>query len=238
MAMRCACVWINEKMKRPPFHSRQPGTASQDDIAMRESEAFLRTQHPRDVAAMQWHGRREQGLTDAEEAEFRQWLAADPRHQTALAKLDVDLSMLRQLPAERTAHLRPARPAPADGAHRRGWQWLAAAPTVRYATVAFGCVALLTIGLGWQQWRTQPTFDQTYTAQRGQRLDIALPDGSQITLDTDTRVEVALYRDHRQVRLSSGRAMFNVARDTDRPFTVLAGPRPRYRARHPLRGRL
>jgi transmembrane sensor len=211
-------------MKRPPSSTSEPGTASQDDIAMRESAAFLQTRHPRAVAAMQWHTRREQGLTTAEEVEFQQWLDADPAHQAALAGLDRDLSMLRQLPAERTAHLRAAHPAPANAPRRRGWRWLAATPTIRHATVAFCCVALLAIGVGWHQWRAQPIFEQAYSAQRGQRLDITLPDGSQFTLDTDTRVEVALYRDRRQVRLANGQAMFSVARDVSRPFTVLAGP--------------
>jgi transmembrane sensor len=201
---------------------------SADDIAMRESEAYLRTQDPVDVAATQWHTLCEQGLDAADEARFRQWLTADPAHQAAFAALDQSLNLLRSLPPERTAHLRRARPkpaAPSAEASRQGFgARLAAALSVRTTAVAFCCVALLAVGIGWRQWLPQPSFEQTYTAERGQRRDIALPDGSQLTLDTDTSMEVTLYRDRRLVRLARGQAMFSVARDASRPFTVLAGP--------------
>ena len=225
-------------MTSPPPSTGQSGPLSPDEFAMNEAAAHLRASDPVDVAAMAWHGRREQGLDADDEALFRLWLAADPAHLAAFSGLDESLRMLRGLPAERTAHLRRAHPQPAStpvltpasapaspprarpGLGAR----LAAALTVRPAALAFCCVALLAVGVGWRQWWRQPTFEQVYTAQRGQLLDVALPDGSQLTLDTGTRVEVTLYRDRRLVRLPRGQAMFSVARDTARPFTVLAGP--------------
>lgn len=219
-------------MTTPPSSPGQSGPLSADDFAMNESAAHLHASDPVDVAAMAWHGRREQGLgLDADdEARFRLWLAADPAHRAAFSRLDESLRMLRALPAERTAHLRRPHPKPASAPasppparHGLGAR-LAAALTVRPAALAFCCVALLAAGVGWRQWWQQPTFEHVYTAQRGQLLDVALPDGSRLTLDSGTRVEVTLYRDRRLVRLPDGQAMFGVARDAARPFTVLAGP--------------
>jgi transmembrane sensor len=198
---------------------------SPDQIAERELAAFLATQDPLDVAAADWHTRREQAMTDADEAAFQQWLAADPAHAASYARLDQGVRMVRSLPAERTRHLRARAPtaAPARSEKSAG-AWLAAALRVRTTRLALCCVALLAIGAGWHQWQQQPTFTESYASARGQRLDVALPDGSKLVLDTDTRLDVALYRDHRLVRLARGQAMFSVAPDASRPFDVLAGP--------------
>ena len=238
-------------MTSPPSSPGQSGPLSPDEFAMNESATHLRASDPVDVAAMAWHGRREQGLGTDDEAQFRLWLATDPAHRAAFSRLDESLRMLRALPAERTAQLHRARPQQQSGpaaaaptsaptsapvstpastpaspppARPGLGARLAAALTVRPAALAFCCVALLAVGAGWRQWWQQPTFEQVYTAQRGRLLDVALPDGSRLTLDSATRVEVTMYRDRRLVRLPDGQAMFGVARDAARPFTVLAGP--------------
>nr|WP_315392577.1 FecR domain-containing protein [uncultured Duganella sp.] len=209
-------------MKRPPHAADAPGPLTADQIAMRESADFLHGQDPVDVEAMRWHGRRDQGLAPSEQADFERWLAADPGHQRAYSALEHGLRALRRLPPEQTARLRGRRPpAAAEPTADRRASRTRGRPTP--AAVAFCCVALLAVGFGWRVWTQRPTFDQTYATERGQRLDVTLPDGSAVTLDTDTRVEVSLYGDRRQVRLPRGQAMFSVARDAARPFSVLAG---------------
>lgn len=212
----------------------------------REFEAYLRSQNPIDVAATEWHTRREQGLNTAEEAEFRQWLAANPSHKAAFAHLNEGIQLLRRLPPDRIAHLRGASSArtpqtqsgsdPAEKCHQthgireqrwsapaREFGWLSNLLNVRATTLGLCCAAVLAVGVGWQQWQKQPTFTQTYAVERGKRLNVPLPDGSELSIDSDTQVEVALYRDHREVRLTEGQAMFSVASDAARPFEVLAG---------------
>jgi transmembrane sensor len=204
-------------------------TPSSDETARREFEAYLRAQDPIDVAATLWHTRREQGLDDAEEAEFQQWLAADPAHESAFARIDESIGLLRNLPPARVAHLRraaqvdPPHPAAPGRRGRRSWMpgWFSDAPNVRAAALVLCCVVVLAIGVGWSQ--KQPTFTQAYTAERGHRLEVPLPDGSELSLDSATQVRVALYRDRREVRLEEGQAMFRVAGDAARPFAVQAG---------------
>lgn len=69
-----------------------------------------------------------------------------------------------------------------------------------------------------------PLYSQSFATARGQQLALTLPDGSQVRLDTASRGEVVLYRERREVRLTEGQAMFQVARDEARPFDVWAGP--------------
>lgn len=52
-----------------------------------------------------------------------------------------------------------------------------------------------------------------------------MPDGSVITLNTDTLVDVAYSATERLVVLNRGEALFSVAHDPERPFRVRAGDR-------------
>lgn len=78
--------------------------------------------------------------------------------------------------------------------------------------------------LGWQQWLqwqgSQVQWQAQWRNPRGQQSRHALPDGSLIHLDADSQVHVAYYRHQRTVQLLRGAAFFEVARDTQRPFSV------------------
>lgn len=212
-------------------------SSSSEETTRNEYEAYCRAQDPIDVAAAEWHTRWEQGLDSAEEAEFRQWLSASPAHQAAFAYLDEDLQFLRSLSPGRAAHLRSATATEAwakaelskgrDQTRKQRQSWLSGglsyALKTPTATIALCCTAVVIVGVGWSQWQKLPTFTQTYATERGQRLNVPLPDGSELVLDSDTQVRVTLYRDRREVRLSDGQAMFNVTSDSTRPFEVLAG---------------
>ncbi|MFT3802573.1 MAG: FecR domain-containing protein [Burkholderiaceae bacterium] len=117
---------------------------------------------------------------------------------------------------------RPERPRPASARRR---SWLAGlgrfVPQAAATAVAFG---LLGGGwYGWDAWRHRPTFTQSFASERGQQKEVRLPDGSTLWLDTATRVDVALYRQRREVRLSEGQVLFAVQADPERPFDVIAG---------------
>ena len=114
------------------------------------------------------------------------------------------------------------RPSPRPSPHPNtgGWRaWLIQG--------AFAFVLVLACGggyLAWDHWQRQPVFTQQFASARGQQLDITLPDGSRLRLDTATRAEVTLYRTRREVRLPEGQAVFQVQKDAARPFDVLPGP--------------
>lgn len=54
---------------------------------------------------------------------------------------------------------------------------------------------------------------------------VALSDGSQVTLNTDSRIRVELRDRERRISLNKGEAFFEVAKDPTRPFVVEAGDR-------------
>src|SRR6185437_14303563 len=64
-----------------------------------------------------------------------------------------------------------------------------------------------------------------FTTAVGERSTVALSDGSSVVLDTQSRIDVAYSPNERHVRLVSGQAWFQVARNPGRPFVVDAGDR-------------
>ena len=62
-----------------------------------------------------------------------------------------------------------------------------------------------------------------YETGRGQQKTVSLADGSLVNLNTDSLIEVRYSSGERQVELRRGEALFHVAKDPARPFTVASG---------------
>jgi transmembrane sensor len=186
--------------------------------------ARLRAMTPDEAAAL-WMTRGTETAADAEL--FEEWLADREANMAAWAKAQrlwdsfdhaADDEMLQ---AMRTSALglRPYR-------QRLNWGWLAAALAV--AVLSGG---LLVGVLTWRPYGSGAAYSAGSPAQpappafstgKDQQLQAALPDGTKLTLDTDSAVDVAFDGRRRDVRLLRGHAFFDVAHDPSRPFAVTA----------------
>ncbi|MEM9313488.1 MAG: FecR domain-containing protein [Pseudomonadota bacterium] len=63
----------------------------------------------------------------------------------------------------------------------------------------------------------------SYETVRGEVRSLTLGDGSMVTLAPASELTVSMAADSRRLTLARGAARFDVARDPDRPFTVVAG---------------
>ncbi|PJC97413.1 hypothetical protein GQ37_018060 [Janthinobacterium sp. BJB1] len=199
----------------PPRHDFGP--SAQDEADLRGHAAFAATQDPLALAAATWFSRRND-LDAQGQAGFAAWLAADPLHAQAYAQLQGTHRAVRRIPAHVAARwtVPTAAPAPVSAPRRH---WLRALP---YAAAA---MLLLGVGAGgYRWWQQQAVFSQSYATARGQRLAVALPDGSKLQLDTATQLHVTLYRQRREVRLAHGEALFLVQAKQGQPFNVFSGP--------------
>lgn len=88
-----------------------------------------------------------------------------------------------------------------------------------FYTAASVMIALGSYGI-YRRYVDTPVFSRLFVAPQGQMLQSRLPDGTAITLDTDTQIEVTYYTHRRETRLIRGQVMFSVAHDADKPFTV------------------
>ncbi|OHE84227.1 MAG: hypothetical protein A3G75_01045 [Verrucomicrobia bacterium RIFCSPLOWO2_12_FULL_64_8] len=162
-------------------------------------------------AALAWFARCNRGLTSEEETEFEEWLAAKPEHARMLNEFDGTWELLGragEAPAAVAAQ-------PAGGLYRPRSQlvhiWVALTAIAAAFAVAY---------LGW--WRPAHYSGDTVTEVGGLRT-LRLPDGSIVTLNTDSAVSAVFSPDERRVRLERGEAHFAVAKNPARPFVVDVG---------------
>jgi transmembrane sensor len=166
--------------------------------------------HSRDInaEAFDWVVRLNRGLNHDEQSLLDRWLAIDARRVGALARAQafwVHADSVKAFSESQKLRLRTSTPG--YFSHRMGWAAAAAA-----ILVVIGFLALR---------QTSNTID-ALTAL-GEIREVPLTDGSAVTLDTHSRVEVSYQSTVRKVRLQNGEAIFNVAKDVKRPFLVQAG---------------
>lgn len=61
---------------------------------------------------------------------------------------------------------------------------------------------------------------QRYVTAVGERRSVILPDGSRMEMNVDTSIRVGFSQEQRNIELLAGEAVFKVAPDPSRPFTV------------------
>lgn len=148
--------------------------------------------------------------SSASQAEFEQWLDADPRHLQAYERLSQAWADIGDL-----KHLRPVSEARASR-----WRLLLRPPAL--ATAMAACAALVALFIAAPNLFPQPA--PQYATNVAQIEPIHLQDGSVVTLGAQSSID-ADFTDaaRRLVTLRSGQAFFEIAHNADRPFFVLAG---------------
>ncbi|MEM8773289.1 MAG: FecR domain-containing protein [Pseudomonadota bacterium] len=177
-----------------------------------------------------WSRLDDEDATDADHAAFEDWLAADPRRGEAFDQVEQLWAALGSVDAAEVRARLPDRDeqngivttiAPRPRWRDRPWVPRAIAGAATASIAAAVAVAVLPIPALFD--RTPVATIDDYATARGQIEEIALADGSTLTLGAMSAVEVTLAHNARAVTLKSGEAFFDVASDADRPFTVSAG---------------
>jgi transmembrane sensor len=150
-------------------------------------------------------------------SKFEQWLMASVAHQQAYADVaNVWASFDSPHALEKLADI-----ADQDAFFQQ------AAQSKKIKNYVAGAVAAVAIGLGgllgFQTWRAQPVMQMAAQVEVGQVKAQRLEDGTLMTMNTGTDIEVTYYRDRRMVTLKRGEAIFEVTRDESRPFIIDSG---------------
>lgn len=171
--------------------------------------------------AAAWFARRRDGTcTPSEDAAFEDWYSHSEAHARAYAETERAWNRWKQLQSsdrmrEMTAEVMVAT-APRRRSVTAGRRWgplLAAACIV--AAVVVGGIGLLS--------RLLSAPPVTYSTALGEQRTEQLPDGTRVTLNTETALQVRYGHGRREVVLQHGEAMFDVVHDTAHPFVVTAG---------------
>jgi transmembrane sensor len=158
-------------------------------------------------------------------AQWRLWLTEDARHRAAYLRLEhswhqadrlkklqpldgtVNASLLDTFPGMRTIGEAQASPVSRPEVESR-------APATALALTTLILAALLVIVISGRG---------VHRTGLGGFERLVLPDGSTILLNTDSEIHVRLTGKRREIVLTRGEALFDVAHDERRPFEVAAG---------------
>ncbi|MCV0415713.1 MAG: FecR domain-containing protein [Brevundimonas sp.] len=167
-----------------------------------------------DREATDWHVRLGERPVSAETlAAFKAWRAT-PANAEAYHRVETVWRSMGTLSGDQDIQditretLRTSRPAPRRTRSRALVPALAVLVPVVVAAVALSL------------WLPARGVHET---EVGELRIVRLEDGTQVRLDTDTRLKVRFEGDQRRVFLEQGQALFEVAHDAARPFRVVAG---------------
>ncbi|WP_447748794.1 FecR family protein [Pseudomonas nicosulfuronedens] len=172
--------------------------------------------------AAHWCARlHDEACSDAERAEFAQWLALDPRHEAEYQAMLEIWALSELLPPTPRTTPTPTLTAPTPLGGSRPRSTRRPRNGKRIAAVAAGM--LVAVGALWSAgWSAGwlPSKVGYYAAQPGAR-EVQLADGSKVELNSDSQLIFADFRDRRSAWLKSGgEAYFQVTHDTMQPFSV------------------
>ena len=180
-------------------------------------------------AAAYWDAKlRSPDCSPADREAFCAWRDASTENADAFEELQALLGALRD--DENAPEIRAMREDALNliertqGRRRAFW---GAGLAASIALLAGALVAFQTVPIwnGPSRETTIANILPTYETAIGERSTIALEDGTVATLNTDSRMEVDYSGAKRLVTLLQGQALFEVAKDPNRPFVVAAGDR-------------
>ena len=166
----------------------------------------------------------------ADKREFMEWVARAPERVEACLRVArvhaaVSRTDVRWPRTSAEDLVRNALAAPDDSVvplhpqFRRKREEERRRPALRWvAGLAASVIAAASLGWWLTLSRSEP-----FQTKVGEQRSVLLADGSRVTLNTASMIEVRLQADHRVVQLLRGEALFEVAQDTHRPFDVHAG---------------
>lgn len=160
-----------------------------------------------------------QGIAEqrADSTEYRQNFLATVQVVAGLEELADDPDMLKLLESDsRDARRADTHQSPAE-------------KNSLLPKVALAAMLLIAIVAGYQvlyQTPAEPSSDiQRYVTRIGEQKTVTLEDGSTISMNTASQLFVDINDSYRRITLDRGEAYFDVAKDSERPFTVDFGSR-------------
>lgn len=147
-------------------------------------------------------------------SKWRQWHAAHPDHERAWQRIEMVqgrvLGQLRKLPSPLKSALTRASLTPPRSPARRNA--IASAAVLLFAG---GAAWFAHEETGWAEWVADLRTSQ------GERRTVALADGTRLTLNTSSAVNVSFSASERRVRLIAGELFISTAHDEmKRPFLI------------------
>ncbi|MFL0801043.1 MAG: FecR domain-containing protein [Agarilytica sp.] len=175
--------------------------------------------------ASEWIAKLDRGLSSSEEEALVSWLELHDKHRDILFEMASVWDSMDSL--SRLSSLFP--PPTKSVVHKSGYQrlYFAAAASV-LVVMMIGVLGVMTYApsqaSGWlAAFNINKNIDGVYDTSVGEHSRVNLPDGSELVLNTNSRIQVKYTDDARLFFLERGEVHIDVAHDKSRPLSVIAG---------------
>ena len=185
-----------------------------------------------EIAAAHWSENLRNGGDDPiVRRAFQAWYDLSDAHAEAFARIEAARERVANVAD--TPALMALRNETLNRVALRRQRWPRVALAMAASLVAAMAGLLAFTGAPWQELpgslfegaRLALNGETLYRTAVGERLVVTLDDGTRLTLNTDSRLVVGFQPDRRDIRMQHGQALFEVAKDANRPFVVAAGGR-------------
>lgn len=163
--------------------------------------------------ACAWVAKLDRGLSTTEEQQLRTWCEQEPANREEFLAVALQWDKMESL--KRLSDLFPAEPVQ-QRSRLRPWAMAA-------SVLLFSLVALLSVNFAGKEPVGQIASQASYQTGIGESSTIELPDHSKLVLNTNSFVVVRYSEQSRIIELQRGEITIDVAHDTARPLSVLAG---------------
>jgi transmembrane sensor len=173
-----------------------------------------------DTQAAWWTNQLDGGeMSESQQVEFHAWLLLNPAHARTLQGYRALVSVIQELPHQKTATLTASIPS---------LPWFASlgrlfAQPLRLGVVGAAVAVVAALGVWFKVPTVKEYVTRTYTTGVGESRRVVLPDGSVAQLNTQSCVRWVGTGKDRRVALEKGEVLFEVAHDPTRPFRVTVG---------------
>lgn len=156
-------------------------------------------------------------LSEAEHQRWRDWIAASPAHARVWDRVNaISQPFARATGAAPPQALRDTLSKAQSAGRRRALRFLSLGGLV------IGAGLLVHRSLSWQKWwHDYAVAHADHRTSIGERQHVALPDGTQLDLNTATAVNVAYGRSLRRIVLLAGEILIDSAADNASPSRTL-----------------
>lgn len=151
---------------------------------------------------------------------FREWIERSPRHAleiTRHARIWDELNILTELQEPLDAEIKKANMLARDA----GFVWRRLTQVAAAGVFLVVCITAVVLFMARRDEIQNPSF--LASTAIGEMKAVNLPDGSVVTINTDSQLEIDYSWRERRIRILNGEALFDVAHDSKRPFVVYAG---------------
>ncbi|MDP2696732.1 FecR family protein [Thalassospira sp.] len=155
-------------------------------------------------------------ITAADKDAFVRWRAESPDHETALIEARTLLHGVGETAQAQQAH---------QQAKHKFTPRLPVRQTIGGAMAIAACLLVVVLGISVLTPAIGPLAGlfADHATGVGERKNVVLPDGSTVYLNTASAISVDFDGNGRNIHLMAGEAVFDVAKDPERPFVVRAG---------------